>query len=63
MKGGQIVGRVRHSHHDPQGSGIVNTLINKIPSSDSTARPRYPGERHTVLQLKNGLPGIANYMG
>jgi hypothetical protein len=42
--------------------GISKTL-NAIPDSDSNARPGFPGERHAILKLKNGLPGIANYMG
>jgi len=56
------------------GEGILSTAkglfdrtisgaLNILPSSDDTARPGYPGERHGVLQLNNGKPGVANYMG
>lgn len=45
------------------GSGIFSTFKNAIPNSDSNARPGFPGENHAILQLPNGLPGIANYMG
>ena len=45
------------------GSGFFNDLINKIPSSDKTGRPRYPGEKHAILKLGTFKTGIANYMG
>jgi len=38
-------------------------LRNLIPSSDEGARDAFPGEKHMVLKLKNGLPGVANFMG
>ena len=38
-------------------------LRNMIPDSDETARPGYAGEKHMILQLKNGKNGVANYMG
>lgn len=44
-------------------SNLGTDLKNLIPSSDSTARPSFPGERHAILKLGNGRPGIANYMG
>lgn len=46
-----------------KGGNIINKIISKIPSSDDTARPRYPGELHAILKLPNGKFGIANYMG
>jgi hypothetical protein len=46
-----------------RGDGFITDLINKLPSSDSTARPKYPGEKHAILKLPNHMPGIANYMG
>jgi hypothetical protein len=49
--------------YDIAGDGYLQQLINKLPSSDSTARPLYPGENHMVLKLKNGKNGVANYMG
>ena len=45
------------------GKGLFNKLINAIPSSDKTARPRYPGEKHAILKLKGLRTGIANYCG
>ncbi len=55
----------RHSEktYDIKGDGYLQRLINKLPSSDDTARPLYPGEKHMVLKLKNGKSGMANYMG
>ena len=45
-------------------TGPVSTAIrNAIPASDSNARSGFAGELHTVLQLPNGRPGIANFMG
>ena len=48
-------------------SDIFNSLyskaINVLPPSSSTSRPSYPGERHAILQLPNGLPGVANFVG
>ena len=38
-------------------------ITNALPSSDSTARTAYAGENHAILKLKNGLTGVANYMG
>lgn len=38
-------------------------LRNLIPDSDDTARPGFPGEKHMILQLKNGKNGVANFMG
>jgi hypothetical protein len=38
-------------------------LRNMIPDSDETARPGFAGEKHMILQLKNGKNGVANYMG
>ena len=44
-------------------SEIGTDLINALPSSDDTARPKFAGEKHAILQLANGKYGIANYMG
>ena len=44
-------------------SNLGTDLKNLIPSSDATARPSFPGEKHAILKLPNGRPGIANYMG
>ena len=45
-------------------SGDVGTALkNLIPSSDDTGRPSYVGEKHGILELKNGKYGVANYMG
>jgi len=45
-------------------TGEVGTAIrNIIPSSDDTARPGFPGEKHMLLKLPNGKTGVANYMG
>ena len=38
-------------------------LRNLIPDSDDTARPGFAGEKHAIIQLKNGKNGVANYMG
>ena len=58
------------STSEMEGEGIMNVVRgmmtkgqNLIPSSDKNARPAYPGERHAILQLPNGMPGVANYMG
>jgi len=42
---------------------IGTSLRNMVPSSDSNARPQYPGEMHAILKLPNGKYGTANYMG
>lgn len=42
---------------------VYSKSINLLPSSDDTARPSFPGERHAILQLPNGLPGVANFVG
>jgi hypothetical protein len=45
-------------------SGEIGTAIrNALPDSDETARPGFAGEKHMILQLKNGKNGVANYMG
>jgi len=44
-------------------SEIGTDLINALPSSDETSRPKFSGEKHAILQLANGKYGIANYMG
>jgi hypothetical protein len=38
-------------------------LRNLLPDSDDTARPGFTGEKHAILQLKNGKNGVANWMG
>ena len=38
-------------------------LRNLLPDSDDTARPGFAGEKHAILQLKNGKNGVANWMG
>ena len=48
---------------DIYASAAGNYIRNKLPSSDSTARPGFKGERHTILKLPNGKMGIANYAG
>jgi hypothetical protein len=45
------------------GTKFGSKLINALPSSDATARPSFPGERHMILKLPNGKNGGANYMG
>jgi hypothetical protein len=45
-------------------SGEIGTALrNMIPDSDENARPGFAGEKHMILQLKNGKNGVANYMG
>ena len=44
-------------------SEIGTAIRNAIPDSDDTARPGFAGEKHAILQLKNGKNGVANYMG
>lgn len=46
-----------------KGAGFINSILNALPSSDKNARPGYPGEKHTMLKLPNGLPGRANFVG
>jgi len=55
----------RHTEktYDISGDGYLQRFINRLPSSDDTARPLYPGEKHMILKLKNGKSGMANYMG
>lgn len=48
---------------DLYDSELGTELINVLPSSDETARPKFVGEKHAILQLANGKYGIANYMG
>tara|TARA_R110000868_G_scaffold139302_2_gene354069 strand:+ start:1753 stop:3159 length:1407 start_codon:yes stop_codon:yes gene_type:complete len=48
---------------DAYSGEIGTTLRNLIPDSDDTARPGFAGEKHMILQLKNGKNGVANYMG
>ena len=43
-------------------SQTAKNLIDLIPSTDDTARKGYPGEKHAILKLKNGV-GVANWMG
>lgn len=38
-------------------------LRNLLPDSDDTARPGFSGEKHAILELKNGKNGVANWMG
>ena len=38
-------------------------LSNMIPSSDSNARPLYPGEKHALLKLPSGGMARASFMG
>lgn len=44
-------------------SELGTAIRNIIPDSDDTARPGFAGEKHAILQLKNGKNGVANYMG
>ena len=48
---------------DAYSSQTAKDLINLLPDSDDTARPGFAGEKHAILKLKNGRPGVANYMG
>lgn len=48
---------------DAYTSELGTTLRNMIPDSDNTARPGFAGEKHMILELKNGKNGVANYMG
>jgi hypothetical protein len=48
---------------DAYTSELGTSLRNMIPDSDDTARPGFAGEKHMILQLKNGKNGVANYMG
>lgn len=48
---------------DAYSGEVGTTLRNLIPSSDETARDGFAGEKHMILQLKNGKNGVANYMG
>lgn len=48
---------------DAYTSEVGTAIRNAIPSSDDTARDGFAGERHAILQLKNGRNGVANYMG
>ena len=65
-RGGNPARQPSHSkpeYYDISGDGYLTDLINKLPSSDSSARPMFSGEKHMVLKLKNGRSGMANYMG
>lgn len=42
---------------------IANKVINMLPSSDANARPGFPNERHAILKLPNGKPGVGNFIG
>ena len=44
-------------------SEVGTAIRNALPDSDDTARPGFAGEKHAILQLKNGKNGVANYMG
>jgi hypothetical protein len=48
---------------DAYSGEVGTTLRNMIPSSDETARDGFAGEKHMILQLKNGKNGVANFMG
>lgn len=48
---------------DAYTSELGTTLRNMIPDADDTARPGFAGEKHMILQLKNGKNGVANFMG
>ena len=48
---------------DAYSSETGTALRNMLPDSDETARPGFAGEKHMILQLKNGKNGVANYMG
>jgi len=55
----KLVGKASDLYESEMGTNIINA----IPSSDDTARPKFAGEKHAILQLPNGKYGIANYMG
>jgi len=61
LEGTGFMDIVRDIHYS--GQKVLSDVRNIIPDSDDTARKGFPGERHAILQLKNKLPGIANYMG
>jgi hypothetical protein len=44
-------------------AGALTTALNLLPSSDEKARPKFVGEKHAILRLPNGRPGIANWCG
>lgn len=48
---------------DAYSSETGTALRNLLPDSDENARPGFAGEKHMILQLKNGKNGVANYMG
>lgn len=48
---------------DAYSSETGTAIRNALPDSDETARPGFAGEKHMILQLKNGKNGVANYMG
>lgn len=48
---------------DMYATGLSKAIINALPAGDDTARPQYAGEKHVLLILKNGRPGVANYLG
>tara|TARA_R110000772_G_scaffold106125_1_gene207951 strand:+ start:1569 stop:2588 length:1020 start_codon:yes stop_codon:yes gene_type:complete len=52
------------------GSGVLDKIkglfrsgLNMIPSSDSNSTESFPGERHSILKLSNGLPAMASFQG
>jgi hypothetical protein len=58
-KAKQFIGKASELY----GSELGTNVINALPSNDETARPKFAGEKHAMLQLPNGSYGIANYMG
>ena len=44
-------------------AGALTYGLNLLPSSDEKARPKFVGEKHAILRLPNGRPGIANWCG
>lgn len=56
-----------HVHQLVEGGGFfgkwVQRFKNALPNSDSTGRPAFQGENHSLLVLPSGRPGIGNYIG
>lgn len=58
-KAKNLFGKASELYESDMGTNVINAL----PSNDDTARPKFAGEKHAILQLANGSYGIANYMG
>ena len=58
-KGKKLFGKASDLYSSEAGTAIKNL----IPPSDETGRDAFSGEKHAILELKNGKFGMANYMG